>query len=108
MRRGIHQPLSGYRRETLLRPICRTITVTSLKRLGCVMGYITGYLRKNRNRLVTSPEIESAQASTNESVFQIDYETWYACLAGWSPIPMQTVGALMLLKPRERKSAKAA
>jgi len=61
------------------------------------MTYITSYLRKNRNRPLAAgkPEdrIESA-ASVNSlpsvpsnSVFQIDFETWYSRLAGWNPIP---------------------
>jgi hypothetical protein len=73
------------------------------------MAYITEYLRKNRNRRVESvkpkSQVESASTESTEPVFQLDYETWYACLAGWSPIPMQTVGALMLLKAMEEKKA---
>jgi hypothetical protein len=73
------------------------------------MTYITEYLRKNRGRRVESVEptsqVESAKSESTEPVFQLDYETWYTCLAGWSPIPMQTVGALMLLKAMEEKKA---
>ena len=76
------------------------------------MGYITGYLRKNRNRRLESQEtespVESAPMNSHDEVFQIDYETWYACLAGWSPIPRHSVGALTLLLTGKDKASKAA
>jgi hypothetical protein len=73
------------------------------------MAYITEYLRKNRSRRVESVEptsqVESATSESTEPVFLLDYETWYACLSGWSPIPMHTIGGMMLLKATEEKKA---
>ena len=76
------------------------------------MSYITGYLRKNRKRQLeagnSESQVESAPANSNDPVFQIDYATWYASLAGWSPIPMHSAGTLLNIKAAQRKVSKAA
>ena len=43
-----------------------------------------------------------------EPVFQIDFETWYACLAGWNPVPLHTVEGLSRIRASEDKISKAA
>jgi hypothetical protein len=77
------------------------------------MSYITRYLRANRDRRVETPAASasnglSASSVDHEPVFQINFETWYACLAGWNPVPLHTVGALKRFKASEKSASKAA
>jgi hypothetical protein len=67
------------------------------------MSYITGYLRGKRNR-----RVDALVEKGHEPVFQIDFETWYASLAGWNPVPSHKAGALTRIKANEDKISKAA
>jgi hypothetical protein len=77
------------------------------------MSYITRYLRDSRNRRVETPvesmsDGNSMSSMATEPVFQIDFETWYACLAGWNPVSSHKAGALTRIKASEYKISKAA